>query len=121
MENIFSCCLEANETKLAILNNILKGNVKGWFYENDIAESLSKKGYKLYYYKISDSTLEIEFIIEKNGEVIPIEVKSWNYSTPSLNNFINKYKPSTCYKLINGNVGVVGTKKSIPHYMILFI
>jgi hypothetical protein len=65
--------------------------------------------------------MEIEFIIEKNGEVIPIEVKSGNDSTPSLNNFINKYNPSITYKLINGNVGKVGNKKTIPHYMILFI
>lgn len=115
------CHLYGNETKLAILNNTLKGNAKGGIYENIISEALIKKGYKLYYYKSKDSTLEIEFIIEKNGEVLPIEVKAGNDSTPSLNNFINKYSPSITYKLINGNVGIVGNKKTIPHYMILFI
>lgn len=115
------CYLYGNETKLAILNNTLKGNAKGGIYENVISEALIKKGYKLYYYKINDSTLEIEFIIEKNGEVLPIEVKAGNDSTPSLNHFINKYKPSITYKLIKGNVGLVGVKKTIPHYMILFI
>ena len=115
------CYLYGNETKLAILNNTLKGNVKGGIYENAISEALLKKGYKLYYYKVSDSTLEIEFIIEKNGEVIPVEVKAGNDSTPSLNNFINKYSPSITYKLINGNVGKVNNKKTIPHYMVMFI
>ena len=115
------CQMYGHETKLAILNNSLKGNVKGGIYENVISEALLKKGYKLYYYKINDSTLEIEFVIEKNGEVIPIEVKSGNDSTPSLNNFINKYNPSITYKLVNGNVGKVNNKKTIPHYMILFI
>lgn len=115
------CYLYGHETKLAILNNTLKGNAKGGIYENVISEALIKKGYKLYYYKINDSTLEIEFIIEKNGEVLPIEVKAGNDSTPSLNHFINKYKPSITYKLIKGNVGLVGVKKTIPHYMILFI
>jgi predicted AAA+ superfamily ATPase len=115
------CHLYGNETKLAILNNTLKGNIKGGIYENIISEALLKKGYKLYYYKTSNSTLEIEFIIEKNGEVIPVEVKAGNDSTPSLNNFINKYNPSITYKLINGNVGIVDNKKTIPHYMILFI
>ncbi len=115
------CYLYGDETKLAILNNNLKGHVKGGIYENIIAESLLKKGYKLYYYKTSNSTLEIEFIIEKNGEVLPIEVKAGNDSTPSLNNFINKFKPSITYKLINGNLGIINNKKSIPHYMILFI
>ena len=115
------CQMYGHETKLAILNNSLKGNVKGGIYENVISEALLKKGYKLHYYKINDSTLEIEFVIEKNGEVIPVEVKSGNDSTPSLNNFINKYTPSVAYKLINGNVGKVNNKKTIPHYMILFI
>ena len=115
------CHLYGEETKLAILNNTLKGNAKGGIYENVISELLLKKGYKLYYYKISDSTMEIEFLIEKNGEVLPVEVKSGNDSTPSLNNFINKYNPSITYKLINGNVGLTGVKKTIPHYMILFL
>lgn len=115
------CHMYGNETKLAILNNTLKGNVKGGIYENVISELLLKKGYKLYYYKVNDSTLEIEFIIEKDGEVLPIEVKSGNDSTPSLNNFIKKYNPSITYKLINGNLGFIGNKKTIPHYMILFI
>jgi len=115
------CYLYGDETKLAIINNTLKGNVKGGIYENVISEALLKKGYKLYYYKMSNSTLEIEFIIEKNGEVLPIEVKAGNDSTPSLNNFINKFKPSITYKLINGNVGITSNKKTIPHYMIMFI
>ena len=90
------------ETKLAILNNTLKGNAKGGIYENIISELLLKRGYKLYYYKTQNSSMEIEFVIEKNGEVIPIEVKAGNDSTPSLNSFINKYHPKVSYKFVNG-------------------
>ena len=115
------CHLYGNETKLAILTNTLKGNVKGGIYENVISEALLKKGYKLYYYKSSNSSLEIEFVIEKNGEVLPIEVKAGKDSTPSLNNFITKFNPSISYKIINGNVGIINNKKTMPHYMILFI
>lgn len=109
------------ETKLAILNNILKGNAKGGIYENIISESLLKRGYKLYYYKTQNSSMEIEFVIEKNGEVIPIEVKAGNDSTPSLNSFINKYHPKVSYKFVNGNVGFLDGKKTLPHYMVMFI
>lgn len=109
------------ETKLAILNNTLKGNAKGGIYENIISESLLKRGYKLYYYKTQNSSMEIEFVIEKNGEVIPIEVKAGNDSTPSLNSFINKYHPKVSYKFVNGNVGFLGGKKTLPHYMVMFI
>lgn len=109
------------ETKLAILNNTLKGNAKGGIYENIISESLLKRGYKLYYYKTQNSSMEIEFVIEKNGEVIPIEVKAGNDSTPSLNSFINKYHPKVSYKFLNGNVGFLDGKKTLPHYMVMFI
>lgn len=109
------------ETKLAILNNTLKGNSKGGIYENIISESLLKRGYKLYYYKTQNSSMEIEFVIEKNGEVIPIEVKAGNDSTPSLNSFINKYPPKVSYKFVNGNVGFLDGKKTLPHYMVMFI
>lgn len=109
------------ETKLAILNNTLKGNSKGGIYENIISESLLKRGYKLYYYKTQNSSMEIEFVIEKNGEVIPTEVKAGNDSTPSLNSFINKYHPKVSYKFVNGNVGFLDGKKTLPHYMVMFI
>lgn len=109
------------ETKLAILNNTLKGNAKGGIYENIISELLLKRGYKLYYYKTQNSSMEIEFVIEKNGEVIPIEVKAGNDSTLSLNSFINKYHPKVSYKFVNGNVGFLDGKKTLPHYMVMFI
>lgn len=108
------------ETKKAILNNTLKGNAKGGIYENIIAECLVKKGYSLYYYKPNDNQ-ELEFLIEKNGEVLPIEVKAGNTSTVSLNNFIEKFSPSVAYKLIANRNGKTGIKLTIPHYMILFI
>ena len=114
------CAMYGFETKKAILNNTIKGNAKGGIYENIISECLIKKGYKLYYYK-PDSQHEIEFLIERDEEVIPVEVKAGNSATPSLNNFINEYKPSVAYKLINGQLGVVDSKKTIPHYMILFV
>ena len=114
------CALYGFETKRAILNNTLIGEAKGGIYENVISESLIKKGFRLYYFK-PDHNQEIEFIIEKNGEIVPIEVKASNASTVSLNTFIKRYSPTEAYKLINGNLGVVGSKKTIPHYMIMFI
>lgn len=114
------CAMYGFETKRALLTNTIQGNAKGGLYENIIAECLVKKGYPLYYYRSSEYQ-ELEFIIEKNGEVIPIEVKAGNTSTVSLNQFINRYNPSIAYKLINGNIGIHETKKTIPHYMILFI
>ncbi|MBQ7647293.1 MAG: DUF4143 domain-containing protein, partial [Clostridia bacterium] len=82
------CCMYGFETKLALLNDTLKGNARGGIFENVISECLIKRGYTLYYYK-PDSEHEIEFLIEKNGEVVPVEVKAGHNSTVSLNKFID--------------------------------
>jgi len=108
------------ETKLAVLNNTLVGFAKGGIYENFVAEALVKKGYFLHYYK-PDEESELEFLIEKDGEVRPIEVKAGNTATKSLNRYIAKYEPSIAYKVISGNVGEADGKLSIPHYMVMFL
>ena len=114
------CCMYGFETKLAILNDTLKGNARGGIYENIISECLLKRGYTLYYFR-PDSEHEIEFLIEKNGEVIPVEVKAGNNPTPSLNQFIEKFSPSFAYKLIGGRNGKVEAKITLPHYFVMFI
>lgn len=114
------CCMYGFETKLAILNDTIKGNARGGIYENIISECLIKRGYTLYYFR-PDSEHEIEFLIEKNGEVIPVEVKAGNNPTPSLNSFIDDFSPSLAYKLIGGRNGKVGVKTTLPHYFVMFI
>ena len=112
--------LYGRETKIAILSNTLKGNGKGAIYENVVSQLLRAKGYSLHYYHPDDDH-ELEFVIEKNGEVLPIEVKAGNAASASLNIFIKEFSPSISYKLINGNIGFVDKKYTIPHYMILFL
>ena len=114
------CCLYGKETKLAVLNDTIMGNARGGIYENVISECLVKRGYTLYYYK-PDSQHEIEFLIEKEGTVIPVEVKAGNRSTPSLNQFIQDYHPPYAYKLTNTQNGKADAKITLPHYMSMFL
>ena len=107
-------------TKQALLNGTLKGFAKGGIYENFVAETLVKNGYTLHYYKQGDSS-ELEFVIEKNGEVVPIEVKAGNAATKSLDAFVKDYEPSIAFKLIGGNVGVTDKKYTLPHFLAMFI
>ncbi len=107
-------------TKQALLNGTLKGFAKGGIYENFVAETLVKNGYSLHYYKPSDSS-ELEFVIEKDGEVIPVEVKASNAAAKSLNSFIEEFAPSIAIKLIGGNVGTADKKFTIPHFLAMFI
>lgn len=114
------CALYGAETKTAILLNTIKGNAKGGIYENIIGECLVKRGYRLYYYKPDDNH-ELEFLLEKNGKVIPVEVKAGNTGTVSLNNFIADYNPGLAYKFVSGNIGEVDEKLTLPHYMVIFV
>lgn len=114
------CAMYGFQTKKAILENTIKGNAKGGVFENIIAELLVKKGYSLYYYKPDESN-ELEFLLEKDGEIAPVEVKAGNTATKSLNRFIEKYQPTVAYKIIDGNIGQSGVKLTIPHYMVMFL
>lgn len=109
------------ETQKALLNNTLTGHAKGGIYENLIFDILNKKGLILNYYRKGEGMQEIEFIFEKDGSVIPIEVKSRRGETISLNEFIKQFNPKYSIKLIDGNIGVENSKITMPHYMALFI
>ena len=108
------------ETKKALLNGTLKGAAKGGIFENFVAEALVQNGYSLHYYKPDDNS-ELEFVIEKDGEVVPIEVKAGNTATKSLNRFIEEFKPENAFKLISGNIGQSDNKITLPHYLTMFI
>lgn len=57
---------------------------KGALYENIIGEALVKSGYQLFYYKKEDSTLEQDFFVRTQQNLIPIEVKAKRGTAKSL-------------------------------------
>lgn len=109
------------ETQTALLKNTLSGPAKGGIYENLVFDMLIKRGFSLNYFKNDRNTQEIEFLFAKEGQVIPVEVKSKNGTTLSLNTFIAEYNPPFAYKLISGNLGVSDTKITLPLYMAMFL
>lgn len=109
------------ETKATILDNSIIGPAKGGIYENLVADMLTKRGYKLHYYKPENNSQEIEFVIAKDSKIIPVEVKAGNSQSVSLNNFIKQFNPPYAYKFITGNLGVSDTKITLPLYMAMFI
>jgi hypothetical protein len=109
------------EMKAAVVNNTLKGAVKGGIYENLIADFLMKGGKPLNYYKPSENRQEIEFLLTDKEDILPLEVKSGNNSTVSLDEFISKFNPPYAIKLISGNIGKADKKITYPLYMALFL
>lgn len=109
------------ETQAALIKDVLTGPAKGGIYENLVFDMLVKRGVALNYYKNDKNTQEIEFLFARDGAVIPVEVKSKRGATISLNHFIEEFAPPYAYKLVAGNVGVSGTKITLPLYMAIFI
>ena len=109
--------------KQFIVENTLSGNTKGGLYECAIADALYKNGYALYFYKNATSKREIDFLIQKDGQVIPIEVKSGNTRATSLNRIVEKNTDiSVAYKFVDGNIGKAENGVvTLPLYMVMFV
>ena len=107
--------------KQAVVDNTLVGPMKGGLYENLIAGMLAQKDIPLRYWMSQNSKYEIEFLVEQNATVAPIEIKASKGSTASLNAILERDDVRVGYKLIDGNIGRDGKKITLPLYMALFL
>ena len=92
---------------------------KGALYENAIGEALVKAGYKLYYYKRDDSSLEQDFFVRTVDALIPVEVKAKNGTAKSMKTLISsdKYPDIHCgIKFIGGNIGYSDKIYTFPYF-----
>lgn len=89
---------------------------KGGMAENYVNVQLTVNGYKTYYWE-SERGAEVDFIIQRDGKLIPIEVKSAdNTKAKSLKFYIDTYKPAYSMKLSAKNFGCENNIKVIPLY-----
>lgn len=109
--------------KQQIVENSFIGNTKGGIYEAAIADVLNKKGYDLFFYKNDSTRKEIDFLIQKEGKLIPIEVKSSHSRATSLNKLMEKeWDIETAYKFMDGNVGTAENGiLTAPLYAAMFL
>lgn len=95
------------------------GVYKGALYENVVGEALVKAGYKLYYYKRDDSTLEQDFFVRTASALIPVEVKAKNGTAKSMRTLISseKYADIHCgIKFTGGNIGYSDDIYTFPYF-----
>ena len=100
-----------------ITDNI--GRHKGAIYENAVAQMLTAKGYRLYFFKPSQN-MEIDFIIRFEDSACPIEVKSSdNTRSKSLNSLLlsGKYRIKKAIRLSTKNIGEENGIISLPIYL----
>ena len=89
---------------------------KGGMTENYAALQLVFRGYTPCYWT-SPRGAEVDFVIQREGNIIPVEVKSAdNTKAKSLEVYIETYKPAYAVKLSTRNFGFSEGKKTVPLY-----
>lgn len=95
------------------------GVYKGALYENMVGEALIKQGYKLFYYKKDDSTLEADFFIRSAASLIPVEAKAKSGRAKSMKTLIaSEHYPDIRYgiKLSKNNIGHEDKIYTFPYF-----
>ena len=89
--------------------------------EHYVANELRKKGYVSYYWE-SEGKAELDFVIQKGIDIIPIEVKTSTHTKArSLDIYMKNYKPNYAIRISEKNFGFENNIKSVPLYAVFCI
>jgi len=102
----------------SVISNNISSNTRGAIAENYVMQQLVSVGLIPYYWE-SNGKAEVDFVVQLDSSVIPIECKSAdNVQAKSLKMFINKYKPPYAIRVSSKNFGFENNIKSIPLYAV---
>lgn len=96
--------------------------LSGIFFENYVACELSTRKLPLFYWK-GKSRYELEFIVESNGELYPIDAKKGSSPLKSLKEFSNHNSYTAAIKVSQNNYGYDEQQRllTIPYYYMPFL
>lgn len=103
------------------VDDINKSNLSGLFYENLVANEITLRNEKLYYWKGKTSS-ELEFLIVKDGYVVPVDVKKEKGKLNSIIKYREMNKKGIAIKVSSNKYGYDKNNMlyTIPHYFIGF-
>ncbi|MCD8046327.1 MAG: ATP-binding protein [Clostridiales bacterium] len=101
-----------------IIRQELSDVFKGALAENYVAQTLAACGHKLFYWTSDSPAAEVDFLLQKEGRVIPAEVKyDVNVHAKSMRHFSNMYHPAQMIRISARNFGQdEHGMRSIPLY-----
>lgn len=109
------------DPQILLLKNKILTEFKGALTEQFVCQQLSLKN-KLYYWVAANGTAEIDFVIQKNTEIIPIEAKAEeNLMAKSLKVYVEKFKPKTAIRTSMSRYRIEEWLTNIPLYAIEFL
>lgn len=106
----------------AFVSSERENTLSGIFFENFVANELIAKEHKLFYWR-GKSSAELEFIVESDNRLYPIDVKKGRGTLNSLEKFSNHNKFEYAIKVSKNNYGYDREQKllTIPLYFIPFV
>lgn len=106
----------------SFISNERENTLSGIFFENFVANELIAKGHRLFYWR-GKASAELEFIIESDNKLYPIDVKKGRGTLNSLEKFSNHNKFEYAIKVSKNNYGCNHEQKliTIPFYFIPFV
>jgi predicted AAA+ superfamily ATPase len=105
-----------------ILSSVEEDNgFLGALSENYVAQALTVNGHSLFYWK-NDNTAELDFVLQIDGKVIPVEVKKGSRTkSVSMNMFMKKYNCPFAIRISKKNFGFENDIKSVPIYAVFCV
>lgn len=99
-----------------------ENTLSGIFFENFVANELIAKEHKLFYWR-GKASAEIEFIVESDNRLYPIDVKKGRGTLNSLEKFSNHNKFACAIKVSKNNYGYNEDQKllTVPFYFVPFV
>ena len=106
----------------SFVSNEREKTLSGIFFENFVASELIAKGHQLFYWR-GKASAELEFIVESDNKLYPIDVKKGRGTLNSLEKFAHHNKFEYAIKVSKNNYGYNREQKllTIPFYFIPFV
>ena len=106
----------------SFVSNERENTLSGIFFENFVAGELIAKGHKLFYWR-GKASAELEFIIESDNKIYPLDVKKGRGTLNSLEKFSNHNRFEFAIKVSKNNYGYNPGQRllTVPFYFIPFV
>ena len=122
MSDIGMLTMKSGMAQQTIMSPMAEENgFMGVMSENYVAQALVCNGFPLYYWK-NENTAELDFVLQLEGKVIPVEVKKGlRTKSVSMTMFVKKYSCPYSIRISGKNFGFENQIKSVPLYAVFCI
>ena len=93
------CAMSKLSAEIILKGDELFTEFKGILTEQYVLQQIVSSAYQPYYWTVENSKAEVDFVIQKNDQIVPIEVKAAeNLRSRSLHVYYDNYQPKHCIR-----------------------